>query len=78
MAGEMLSTIGINLIGLSCAIIGFFVVRKKAFIETEKFTAFKNMLFLPLIVNYWIVKIILIVGGLFLVFFMIYLMIQET
>lgn len=63
MNSDVIAAIVVLFIGLAISCIGLFILRKDEFINTEKFSVFKNMLFLPPRINYWILKIFVVTGG---------------
>ena len=63
------------LLGVSCLVLGVVSVRKKRFLETDDFSGFQNTLFLPPIVNFWILKLFLVIVGVLFIIFGIYLII---
>lgn len=68
MGKEEFEAVIIILIGLFPLYIGFFLFRKKVFLETDKFSVFRDILPLPVIVNFWIFKILMLFGGLLIIF----------
>ena len=63
----------ILLMGISCLVLGLVYIRKKRFLDTDDFKGFKHTLFLPPIVNFWLLKLFLITSGSLFIFFGIYL-----
>lgn len=77
MIGEIIAGIAVILVCFSCALFAIFILKKKEFVETEKFRVFKNILFFPPIVNYWILKLFLLLGGLFLGGYLTYVLFYQ-
>lgn len=65
MNSDVIGAIVVLFIGLAILCIGLFILRKDDFINTEKFSVFKNIFFLPPRINYWILKIFVVTGGVF-------------
>lgn len=78
MIGEIIGFIAVILMCFSCALFAIFVLKKKEFVETEKYIVFKNILFFPPIVNYWILKLFLLLGGLFLGGYLTYVLFYQV
>ncbi|MBC9710099.1 MAG: hypothetical protein H9W80_12875 [Enterococcus sp.] len=65
----------IFLLGVACFGIGTFYIRKERFLTTDDFKGFKHTLFLPPVVNFWLLKLFLMTSGLVFIFVGIYLII---
>ena len=63
------------LLGVACLVVGVVYIRKKRFLETDDFIGFKHTLFLPPIVNFWLLKLFLIISGSLFILFGIYLIV---
>ena len=61
------------LLGVSCLVLGLVYIRKKRFLDTDDFKGFKHTLFLPPIVNFWLLKLFLVISGSLFIFVGIYL-----
>lgn len=67
------SGVMILLLGVACFGIGMFYIRKERFLNTNDFRGFKHTLFFPPIVNFWLLKLFLIISGSLFIFVGIYL-----
>lgn len=74
MLGEQIAGVAVILVCFSCAFFALFILKKQEFVETEKYRVFKDNFLLPPIVNYWIIKLFLLVGGLLLGGYLTYTM----
>lgn len=63
------------LLGVACLALGLIYIRKKRFLDTDDFSGFKHTLFLPPIVNFWLLKLFLIISGSLFILFGIYLIV---
>lgn len=63
------------LLGVACLVIGIVSIKKKRFLETDDFSGFQTTLFLPPIVNFWLLKLFLIISGSLFIVFGIYLIV---
>lgn len=63
------------LLGVACLVAGIVYIKKKRFLETDDFSGFQNTLFLPPIVNFWLLKLFLIISGSLFILFGIYLIV---
>ena len=63
------------LLGVACLVLGLIYIRKKRFLDTDDFSGFKHTLFLPPIVNFWLLKLFLIISGSLFILFGIYLIV---
>lgn len=76
MTGEQIIIILLLIVSLFTIYIGFFSIRKERFLKTNDFVGFRDGFF-PAIVNFWILKLFLILAGLFMTFVFIQLVIRE-
>lgn len=63
------------LLGVACLGLGIVSIKKKRFLETDDFSGFKHTLFFPPIVNFWLLKLFLIISGSLFILFGIYLIV---
>lgn len=56
--------------------MAFFYIRKNRFLNTDDFAMFRDGIFPP-ILNFWLIKIFVIVASLFITYFGIQLVIRE-
>ena len=66
------------LLGVACLVAGIVYIKKKRFLETDDFSGFQNTLFLPPIVNFWLLKLFLIISGSLFILFGIYLIVIDV
>ena len=74
MLVEILIGIAVIFVCFSCAFFAAFILKKKEFVETQKYRVLKVSFLLPPIVNYWIIKLFLLLGGLLLGGYLMYSM----
>ena len=66
------------LLGVACLVAGIVYIKKKRFLETDDFSGFQNTLFLPPIVNFWLLKLFLIISGSLFIVSGIYLIVIDV
>lgn len=77
ISDQLGSGIIILLLGIACLVLGLIYLKKDKFLNTNEWAGFKNTLFLPPIVNFWLLKIFLVVGGSAFVLLGIYLILYH-
>jgi len=76
MSVDQLITIIFLGVSLFTVYVGIFSIRKDRFLNTDDFIVFRDGL-LPPIINFWLTKGFLILGGLFMSYFAVQLVIRE-
>ena len=76
MSGDQLGSILFLIICFIAVYMSFFYIRKDRFLNTDDFAIFRDGLFTP-VINFWLMKIVIVVGSLFITYFGILLVIRE-
>ena len=76
MTGDQILSIIFLIVCFIVVYMAFFYIRKDRFLNTDDFAIFRDG-FLPPILNFWLLKIFLVGGGLFITYFGIQLVIRE-
>lgn len=76
MSGDQLISIIMLIVCFIVVYISFFYVRKNRFLNTDDFAMFRDGLFTP-IINFWLMKIFMVVASLFVTYFAIMLVVRE-
>lgn len=76
MTGSQLISLLFLIVCFIVLYMAFFYIRKNRFINTDDFAIFRDG-FLSPVINFWLLKVFLIVGGLFMTYIGIQLIIRE-